>query len=164
MIYSRLDMLVQECRHILLALMRSPSENIFYCNRFSVCHAGSSSSSRKMIFRLSSKNTTGMYFESWDKSNKSWGEPMTRKEQVKAAWMLLQEVRLDPRSYTARGRQQVRKTARISCSLPAHVVKCLDSLGNARSHHVEKALKLYLLLMNEKGLPLDQSSTSPENS
>ncbi len=77
---------------------------------------------------------------------------MTRDEQIKAAWMLLQEVQLDPRSYTARGRQQVRETARISCSLPADVVKRLDGLGNARSHHVEKALKLYLLLIEKNGL------------
>jgi hypothetical protein len=77
---------------------------------------------------------------------------MTRQEKIEAARMLLQEVQLDPRSYTARGRQQVRETARISCSLPAEVVKRLDSLGNARSHHVEKALKLYLILMDRKGL------------
>ncbi len=76
---------------------------------------------------------------------------MSREEQIKAAWMLLQEVQLDPRSYTARGRQQVRQTARISCSLPADVVKRLDSLGNARSHHVEKALKLYLFLIERNG-------------
>jgi len=85
---------------------------------------------------------------------------MKRHERIKAAWMLLQEVKLDPRSYTARGRQQVRETARISCSLPADVVKRLDNLGNARSHHVEKALKLYLLLMEDKGLSLEQSSTT----
>ncbi|MGB6068087.1 MAG: hypothetical protein WBG50_25040 [Desulfomonilaceae bacterium] len=76
---------------------------------------------------------------------------MSREDQIKAAWMLLQEVQLDPRSYTARGRQQVRQTARISCSLPADVVKRLDSLGNARSHHVEKALKLYLFLIERNG-------------
>ena len=74
---------------------------------------------------------------------------MTRNEQMRAAWLLLQEVQLDPRSYTARGRKQARETARISCSLPADVVKRLDSLGNARSHHVERALKLYLLLMEQ---------------
>jgi hypothetical protein len=71
---------------------------------------------------------------------------MKREEQMKAAWTLLQEVELDPRSYTARGRQQVRQTARISCSLSDELVKRIDSLGNARSHHVERALKLYLLL------------------
>ncbi|MDQ7783248.1 MAG: hypothetical protein RDU20_10230 [Desulfomonilaceae bacterium] len=75
---------------------------------------------------------------------------MTRKEQVEAARMLLEEIKLDPRSYTARGRQQARETARISCSLPADVVTRLDRLGNARSHHVEKALKLYLLLTEGK--------------
>ncbi len=72
---------------------------------------------------------------------------MKREEQMKAAWTLLQEVELDPRTYTARGRPQVRQTARISCSLSEDVVKRLDNLGNARSHHVEKAVKLYLLLM-----------------
>ncbi len=72
---------------------------------------------------------------------------MNREDQMKAAWMLLQEVELDHRSYTARGRQQVRETARISCSLSADVVRRLDNLGNARSHHVERAVKLYLLLM-----------------
>jgi len=75
---------------------------------------------------------------------------MTRDEQIGAAWLLLQEFQLDPRSYTARGRQQVRETSRISCSLPADVVRRLDRLGNARSHHVEKALKLYLFLMEWK--------------
>lgn len=88
---------------------------------------------------------------------------MTREEQIEAAWMLLQEVQLDPRSYTARGRQQMRETARISCSLPADVVKRLDRLGNARSHHVEKALKLYLLLMEGKGLLPQQSSRTRKN-
>ncbi len=72
---------------------------------------------------------------------------MNREDQLKAAWDLLQEVKLDKRSYTARGRQQVRETARISCSLPADVVRRLDNLGDARSHHVERAAKLYLLLM-----------------
>ena len=72
---------------------------------------------------------------------------MNREDQMKAAWTLLQEVELDQRSYTARGRQQVRETARISCSLSADVVRRLDNLGNASSHHVEKAVKLYLLLM-----------------
>ncbi|AFM24571.1 hypothetical protein [Desulfomonile tiedjei] len=74
---------------------------------------------------------------------------MTREQCLKAAWILLKEMQLDPRSYTARGRQQTRETARISCSLPADVVRRLDHLGNARSHHVEKALKLYLLLMEQ---------------
>ncbi len=74
---------------------------------------------------------------------------MTRDKQIKAAWMLLQEIHLDPRSYTARGRSQMRETARISCSLSADVVRRLDVLGNARSHHVERALKLYLLIMEE---------------
>lgn len=72
---------------------------------------------------------------------------MNREDKMKAAWALLQEVELDQRSYTARGRQQVRETARISCSLSADVVRRLDHLGNARSHHVERAVKLYLLLM-----------------
>jgi len=155
MIYSHQDNLVQEFHNILPTLMRTPSEDTFYCNRFSVRHARFSKNFREMTFRPNSENATGMYFESWNKRSNSWGDPMTRKEQVKAAWMLLQEVRLDPRSYTARGRQQVRETARISCSLPADVVKRLDSLGNARSHHVERALKLYLLLMKEKGLSLE---------
>ena len=74
------------------------------------------------------------------------GGRMNREDKMKAAWALLQEVELDKRSYTARGRQQVRETARISCSLPADVVRRLDKLGNARSHHVERAVKLYLLL------------------
>ncbi len=84
---------------------------------------------------------------------------MNREDQMKAAWLLLQEIELDQRSYTARGRPQVRHTARISCSLPADVVRRLDLLGNARSHHVERALKLYLLLMERflVGTPL----TSP---
>jgi hypothetical protein len=74
------------------------------------------------------------------------GGRMNREDKMKAAWALLQEVELDKRSYTARGRQQVRETARISCSLPADVVRRLDKLGNARSHHVERAVKLYLSL------------------
>ena len=83
---------------------------------------------------------------------------MNRDSQMKAAWHLLQEVELDQRSYTARGRQQVRETARISCSLPAHLVRRLDNLGSARSHHVERAVKLYLLLM--EGF---SSGTTPVN-
>jgi len=78
---------------------------------------------------------------------KLWGALMKKEEQMKAAWTLLQEVELDPRTYTARGRPQLRQTARISCSLPGDVVRRLDNLGNARSHHVERAVKLYLLLM-----------------
>jgi hypothetical protein len=163
MICSHQHILVQEFHNVLLALMRSPSEDILYCNRFSVCHEGFSGSSHRMNFRGSPRTQIGMYFEYWDKGRNCGGDQMTREAQVKAAWLLLQEVRLDPRSYTARGRQQVRETARISCSLPADVVKRLDSLGNARSHHVEKALKLYLLLMEENGLFLDGPSTSRKN-
>jgi hypothetical protein len=81
---------------------------------------------------------------------------MNREVQMKAAWTLLQEVQLDQISYTARGRKQVRETARINVSLPAHVVKRLDNLGNARSHHVERAVKLYLLLL-ERFLPNPQN-------
>jgi hypothetical protein len=81
---------------------------------------------------------------------------MNREVQMKAAWTLLQEVELDQTSYTARGRKQVRETARISCSLPADVVRRLDNLGNARSHHVERAVKLYLLLL-ERFLPNPQN-------
>jgi hypothetical protein len=160
MICSHQETLVQEFHNVLLALMRSPSEAISYCNRFLFCHAGFSGSSRTMNFRLSPKTATGMYFEGWDKSKNRGGNQMTREERIKAAWLLLQEVKLDPRSYTARGRQQVRETARISCSLPADVVRRLDSLGNARSHHVEKALKLYLLLIEERGISSEQSSTT----
>jgi len=87
---------------------------------------------------------------------------MTTEEKMEAAWMLLQEVELEPRSYTARGRQQVRETARISCSLPAEVVKRLDRLGNARSHHVERALKLYLILMERNNLLLETKTCSPQ--
>jgi len=72
---------------------------------------------------------------------------MKREDQIKAAWNLLQELQLDERSYTARGRKQLRQTARITCSMPADVVTRLDSLGGARSHHVEKAVKFYLLLV-----------------
>jgi hypothetical protein len=81
---------------------------------------------------------------------------MNRESQMKAAWTLLQEVELDQPSYTARGRKQMRETARINVSLPADVVKRLDNLGNARSHHVQRAVKLYLLLL-ERFLPNPQN-------
>jgi hypothetical protein len=88
---------------------------------------------------------------------------VTREEQMEAAWTLLQEIQLEPRSYTARGRKQVRKTARISCSLPAELVERLDKLGNARSHHVEKALKLYLLALDGNESFSKQSATTRKN-
>jgi metal-responsive CopG/Arc/MetJ family transcriptional regulator len=51
----------------------------------------------------------------------------------------------------------VRETARhVSVSLPAHVVRRLDNLENARSRHVERAVKLYLLL-RERFLPNPQN-------
>ena len=81
---------------------------------------------------------------------------MNRDGQMKAAWTLLQEVKLDQPSYTARGRKQVRETARINVSLPADVVRRLDNLGDARSHHVQRAVKLYLLLL-ERFLPNPQN-------
>ena len=84
---------------------------------------------------------------------------MNREDQMKAAWALLQEVQLDQRSYTARGRKQVRETARISCSVPADIVRRLDKLGSARSHHVEKAVKLYLQLVerfSSGGVPIPE--------
>jgi len=86
---------------------------------------------------------------------------MNREGQMKAAWTLLQEVELDQCSYTARGRKQVRETARISCSLSADVVRRLDNLGNARSHHVERAVKLYLLLMERFSFKI--TPTNPQN-
>jgi hypothetical protein len=89
---------------------------------------------------------------------------MDREDQIAAAWMLLQEVQLDPRSYTARGRHQVRETARISCSLPADVVRRLDNLGSARSHHVEKAIKLYLLLVERFSLNQVSTKNHQDNS
>jgi hypothetical protein len=81
---------------------------------------------------------------------------MNREGEMKAAWTLLQEVELDLPSYTARGRKQLRETARVTCSLPADVVRRLDNLGDARSHHVERAVKLYLLLM-DRFLPNPQN-------
>lgn len=143
--------------------MRSPSDKISNCKRFSVCRSDFVGTSRELNLRVRPRNAVGMYVECWDKNKNLGGGEMTKQEQIKAAWMLLQEVQLDPRSYTARGRQQVRETARISCSLPADVVKRLDSLGNARSHHVEKALKLYLLLMEGKDLSSEQSPRARKN-
>lgn len=145
------------------ALMRAPSDAIFCYKRFPVCRSGVSGTCHKLNFCLRLKNASGIYVECWDKSKNRGGGQMTREEQIAAAWMLLQEVQLDPRSYTARGRQQLRETARISCSLPADVVKRLDRLGSARSHHVEKALKLYLILMEGKGLFSQQSSRTRKN-
>jgi hypothetical protein len=79
---------------------------------------------------------------------------MNRDDQMKAAWTLLQEVELDK---ARGGRKQVRETARhVSVSLPAHVVRRLDNLENARSRHVERAVKLYLLL-RERFLPNPQN-------
>ena len=86
---------------------------------------------------------------------------MNREGQMKAAWTLLQEVELEQPSYTARGRKQVRETARISCSVPAEIVRRLDDLGDARSHHVERAAKLYLLLMERFWYKI--TSTNPQN-
>ncbi len=77
-------------------------------------------------------------------SLEQWRGRMNREGQMKAAWTLLQELEQ---------RKQVRETARIvSVSLPAHLVKRLDNLEKARSRHVEKAVKLYLLLL-ERFLP-----------
>jgi len=159
----RQRIVVQEFHGVLPALMRPSAQATFYCNRFSACRTDFSGTLRKTNFRPRRKTAIGMYVECWVKYRNSEGGEMTREQQITAAWMLLQEVQLDPRSYTARGRQQVRETARISCSLPADVVKRLDSLGNARSHHVEKALKLYLLLMEGKGLSSEPSSTTRKN-
>jgi hypothetical protein len=83
-------------------------------------------------------------------SLEQWRGRMNRDDQMKAAWTLLQEVELDK---ARGGRKQVRETARhVSVSLPAHVVRRLDNLENARSRHVERAVKLYLLLL-ERFLP-----------
>ncbi len=82
---------------------------------------------------------------------------MNREGQMKAAWTLLQEVELDQPAYTASRREQVRETPRIiNVSLPAHVVKRLSNLKNPRSRHVERAVKLYLLL-------LERFSPNPQN-
>jgi hypothetical protein len=158
----RQGVVVQEPNNALPATTRCQSDNIFNCKRCSVCRSGFARPSREPNLRLRPGNTVGMYVERDEIKNLGGGE-MTRQEQIRAAWMLLQEVQLDPRSYTARGRQQVRETARISCSLPADVVRRLDSLGNARSHHVEKALKLYLLLIEDKGLSVEESSKTRKN-
>jgi hypothetical protein len=147
----------------LLNLMRASSDDILCCKGFPRCCSGFLGASRRLNLPLRLRNASGIYVECCDKSKNRGGTQMTRKEQIEAAWMLLQEVQLDPRSYTARGRQQMRETARISCSLPASVVKRLDRLGNARSHHVEKALKLYLLLIEGKGLFLEQASRTRKN-
>lgn len=131
------DVLSPQNRVSFLGLTRTPSDNSPFCRRlFSVYLAGISGNSGSLSLHPTLECVLGIHIEYHNNTRECGGDQMTREEQMKAAWTLLQEVQLDPRSYTARGRQQVRATARISCSLPADVVKRLDSLGSARSHHV----------------------------
>ena len=69
---------------------------------------------------------------------------MKRETALRGAQQLLNGIQLDPRNYPRKGFVSTAKSLKISVSLPDWIITEIDSLGDARSHHIEKALKLYL--------------------
>jgi hypothetical protein len=75
---------------------------------------------------------------------------MPDKKDVEAARRILSDIALDPRSYPAKGRESITTMGKIAISLPAWMIEKLDELGEARSHHIQRALKLYFKLFSKK--------------
>jgi hypothetical protein len=73
---------------------------------------------------------------------------MKEENELKAAARVLSRFTIAPRGNTTSGRQDPHAVTRITVNLPTSTVTALDSLGGARSHHVELAVKLYLKIKN----------------
>ena len=75
---------------------------------------------------------------------------MKEEALIKAARRLLERIQLDPRNYPGKGRElSVDTVKKITVSLPPWMVERLESIGDAKSHHVQRALKLYFLLLDK---------------
>jgi hypothetical protein len=69
---------------------------------------------------------------------------MKRETAIRGAAQVLAGIQLDPRNYPRKGFVSTAQSIKISVSLPDWIVEQVDNMGDARSHHIEKALKLYL--------------------
>ena len=61
--------------------------------------------------------------------------------------ILMRDIDVAERPTTAKGRPSTLKTVMIAGRFPAELVAELEALGGRKSHHLEKALKLYLKMV-----------------
>jgi len=77
--------------------------------------------------------------------------PLSEAELLRRAKeILMQDVTVAERPTTAPGRLSTLKTQMLAARFPVDLVEELEALGGRKSHHMEKALRLYLKLMKEE--------------
>jgi hypothetical protein len=69
---------------------------------------------------------------------------------TRAKEILMRDIDVAERPTTAKGRPSTLPTTMIAARFPTELVNQLEALGGRKSHHLEKALKLYLKLINEE--------------
>jgi hypothetical protein len=69
---------------------------------------------------------------------------------LQAKEILMRNIDVAERPTTAKGRPSTLPTTMIAGRFPTELVRQLEALGGRKSHHLEKALKLYLKLIKEE--------------
>ncbi len=69
---------------------------------------------------------------------------------LQAKEILMRDIDVAERPTTAKGRPSTLRTTMIAGRFPNELVNELEALGGRKSHHLEKALKLYLKLIKKE--------------
>lgn len=71
----------------------------------------------------------------------------TPEDDIAAAWRLLKDIKVVDRGITWKGKTADVPTKFIGARIPVDLVQQVEELGRPLSNHVEKALRLYLMLV-----------------
>jgi hypothetical protein len=84
-------------------------------------------------------------------------QSMSRAQELSEAQIILQakeilmrDIDVAERPTTAKGRPSTLKTVMIAGRFPSDLVAELEALGGRKSHHLEKALRLYLKMLKQE--------------
>ena len=69
---------------------------------------------------------------------------------VKELNNMLNSIEVAERPVTARGRHSTLKTKHVAAKIPEDLFDSLEALPGRRSHHIEKALRLYIKVLEEQ--------------
>lgn len=74
----------------------------------------------------------------------------TPEDDIAAAWRLLKDIKVVDRGITWKGKTADVPTKFIGARIPVDLVQQVEELGRPLSNHVEKALRLYLMLVKAR--------------
>jgi len=73
-----------------------------------------------------------------------------KKAELKKLAKILDDIEVEQREYPGAGKKAIKEYGKISAILPIDLVRDLKELPRPLSHHMERAAKLYLLLLKER--------------